>query len=134
MKENFSFIIPIGDKLDSMIEYKLYVNFYETKKEMYDELHKAKNKSELRIFYPSAYFTPVLFAKASYRNIGTISFSKEKFDIECIIHKSFHCMLEVYRKISPDFLSDYEERIVTGCARLAGFLFEQFENKITKTI
>jgi hypothetical protein len=129
--EQFIYIIPIRNEKNSNDDYKIKVQFYDTPKEMYDILYKVKNKTELRIQYPLGFFSNGdLFSNK--QTIGTILFQKEIFTNEIIIHESFHCMVAIYRKINADDFIFNEERIVTGCARLAGFLIEQFKDRITK--
>jgi len=132
MKEVFKYLIPVRNKHDINKDWKLTVIFYDTKKELYDALNK-RNKAFIRLNYPAAHFRGAsLLLSADDKSMGIISFQKEEFSVEYIIHESLHAMLNLYKLIGKGDLDKYEERAVSGCATLAAFLIEQFKDRINK--
>jgi hypothetical protein len=132
MKEVFKYLVPIRNGAYTNKDWKLTVVFYDTEKELCASYFK-KDKGFIRIGGIYANFKgPSVQLDKHDKIIGTISFQKEEFSIEYIIHESFHAMLNLYKIIGKGDLDKYEERAVSGCATLAAFLIEQFKDRINK--
>lgn len=91
--------------------YVVDIFLHDTNQEMLDHIKRPEYYDEV-----IASFVP---SKGTNRYVGAIHLSRDKLEIESIIHESYHAGIRLQKMVGRNISEKYEEKIVDSSASLA---------------